>query len=55
MTAPPSIAPARFLHEQPAQASPDLLRHLLTTLINTLMSAQADAVCRSEVQGSLPP
>src|SRR3954465_1395219 len=40
-----SIDPARFLHEHLAQASPDLLRSLLTTMIDTLMSAEADAVC----------
>ena len=45
MTAPSSIDPARFLHEQLAQASPDLLREMLTLFINTLMSAEADAVC----------
>jgi transposase-like protein len=45
MTAHPSIDPARFLHEHLAQASPDLLRSLLTTMIDTLMSAEADAVC----------
>jgi transposase-like protein len=45
MTAPSSIDPARFLHEQLSQASPDLLRQLLTTFIDTLMSAEADAVC----------
>jgi transposase-like protein len=45
MTAPSSIDPARFLHEQLASASPDLLRSMLTTFINTLMSAEADAVC----------
>jgi putative transposase len=45
MTAPSSIDPARFLHEQLASASPDLLRSLLTTFLNTLMSAEADAVC----------
>src|ERR671927_585540 len=45
MTAPSSIDPARFLSEQLAQASPDLLRQMLTTFINTLMSAEADAVC----------
>ena len=45
MTAPSSIDPAHFLHEQLAQASPDLLRQMLTTFINTLMSAEADAVC----------
>jgi hypothetical protein len=37
MTAPSSIDPARFLDEQLAQASPDLLRSMLTTFINTLM------------------
>ena len=45
MTAVPSIDPARFLEEQLAQASPDLLRELLTSFINTLLSAEADAVC----------
>src|SRR4051812_18478380 len=45
MTVTPSIDPARLLEEQLAQASPDLLRQLLTTFINTLMSAEADAVC----------
>jgi len=48
MTAPSSIDPAHFLHEQLAQASPDLLRQMLTTFINTLMSAEADAVCGAE-------
>ncbi len=48
MTAPSSIDPARFLSEQLAQASPDLLRQLLTTFIDTLMSAEADAVCGAE-------
>ncbi|HEY0403973.1 MAG TPA: IS256 family transposase [Blastococcus sp.] len=45
MTAPSSIDPTQFLHEQLSQASPDLLRSMLTTFINTLMSAEADAVC----------
>ena len=45
MTAVPSIDPARFLTEQLAQASPDLMRDLLTTFVNALLSAQADAVC----------
>src|SRR3954469_8957758 len=48
MTAPSSIDPTAFLHEQLAQASPDLLRQILTTFINTLMSAEADAVCGAE-------
>ena len=45
MTAQPSIDSARFLHGQLASASPDLLRSLLTTFLNTLMSAEADAIC----------
>jgi putative transposase len=45
MTAPTSIDPARFLHEQLAQASPDLMRELLSTFIDALLSAEADAVC----------
>jgi putative transposase len=45
MTVPPSIDPARMLEEQLAQASPDLLRELLGTFVNALLSAEADAVC----------
>ena len=45
MTAVPSIDPAHFLNEQLSQASPDLMRDLLTTFVNALLSAQADAVC----------
>jgi putative transposase len=45
VTAPSSIDPTQFLHEQLDQASPDLLRSMLTTFINMLMSAEADAVC----------
>ncbi len=45
MTVAPSIDPARFLEEHLAQASPDLLRSMLTTFINTLLSADADNVC----------
>jgi len=45
MTAPSSIDPTRFLYEQLDQASPDLLRQMLATFINTLMSAEADAIC----------
>jgi putative transposase len=54
MTAPSSIDPARFLHEQLAQASPDLLRQMLTTFIDTLMSAEADAVCGAEYGARSP-
>jgi putative transposase len=48
MTVTSSIDPARLLEEQLAQASPDLLRELLGTFINTLLSADADAVCGAE-------
>jgi transposase-like protein len=54
MTAVPSIDPARLLEEQLAQASPDLLRELLTTFINTLLSAEADAVCGAAYGQSSP-
>lgn len=54
MTAPSSIDPARFLHDQLASASPDLLRSMLTTFINTLMSAEADAVCGAPFGQSSP-
>jgi putative transposase len=39
VTAPSSIDPVSFLHDQLASASPDLLRSMLTTFVNTLMSA----------------
>jgi hypothetical protein len=65
MTANPSIDPARLLHEQLADASPDLLRQMLSTFIQTLMSAEADALCgapygtagpeRVNVRNGVPP
>ena len=48
MSSRSSIDPDRLLEEQLAQASPDLLRELLQTFINTLLSAEADAVCGAE-------
>lgn len=45
MTATSIIDPEQFLHEQLAQASPDLMRELLATFVNALVSAQADVVC----------
>ena len=48
MTAALSIDPDVFLHEQLAQASPDLMRELLGTFVNALLSAQADSVCGAE-------
>nr|WP_256838366.1 IS256 family transposase [Ornithinimicrobium sp. HY1745] len=44
----PSIDPEQFLHEQLAQASPDLMRQMLATFINTLLSAEADSVCGAD-------
>jgi putative transposase len=54
MTAPSSIDPTEFLHEHLSNASPDLLRQMLTTFINTLMSAEADAVCGAPFGQSSP-
>ncbi|WP_432537717.1 transposase, partial [Kineococcus arenarius] len=54
MTAHPMMDPARFIDEQLAQASPDLLRELMATFVNTLMSADADAVC-SAAYGTTSP
>ena len=48
MTAPHFIDPAHFLSEQLEQASPDLMRQMLQTFINALMSAEAEAVCGAE-------
>ena len=48
MTAPHFIDPARFRSEQLEQAFPDLRRQMLTTFINALMSAEAEAVCGAE-------
>ena len=45
MTAPKSVDPAGFLREQLASASPDLLRAMVTTFADALMSAEADAIC----------
>jgi putative transposase len=48
MTAPHMIDPAGLLGEALSDASPDLMRHLLGTVINSLLSADADAVCGAE-------
>jgi putative transposase len=48
MTAPHMIDPARMLGQALSDASPDLMRHLLATVINSLLSADADAVCGAE-------
>lgn len=48
MTAPHTIDPGRVLGQALQDASPDLMRHLLTTMVNALLSAEADAVCGAE-------
>ena len=48
MTAPRIVDPAGLLGEALSDASPDLMRHLLGTVINVLLSADADAVCGAE-------
>jgi transposase-like protein len=42
------IDPARLLGQALCDASPDLMRQLLQTVINSLLSADADAVCGAE-------
>ncbi|HLT09631.1 MAG TPA: IS256 family transposase, partial [Micromonosporaceae bacterium] len=54
MTVRSSINPALLVEEHLAQASPDLLRELLQTFINALLSAEADAVCGAEY-GTVSP
>jgi transposase-like protein len=48
MTAFPIVDPATVLGEVLSDASPDLMRHLLSTMIEALMSAEADAICGAE-------
>ena len=48
MTAPHIVDPARLLGEALADSSPDLMRQLLQTMINALLSADADAVVGAE-------
>ncbi|MGJ9404566.1 IS256 family transposase [Arthrobacter sp. KK5.5] len=48
MTAPHIVDPAGLLGEALTEASPDLMRSLLQTVINTLLCADADAVVGAE-------
>ena len=48
MTALSIVDPARLLGQALGEASPDLMRHLLGTVINSLLSADADRVCGAE-------
>ena len=45
MTVPTIIDPDSPWHEQVDRADPDLLRTMLKTFVQTLMSAEADAIC----------
>jgi putative transposase len=45
MAVGPSIDVSGWLHEQLAQASPDLLRAMVSAFAEAMMSAEADAVC----------
>ena len=45
MTAPKSMNPAEVLREQAESASPDVLRAMVKTFADALMSAEADAIC----------
>lgn len=48
MTAPRIVDPGTVLGQALSQASPDLMRRLLSTMVNALLSAEADAVCGAE-------
>lgn len=54
MTAPHIVDPAGLLGEALAEASPDLMRSLLQTMINALLSADADAVVGAEYDQPSP-
>jgi transposase-like protein len=54
MTAPHIVDPARLLDQALSDASPDLMRYLLGTVINALLSADADAVCGAEYGQASP-
>lgn len=54
MTTPSIIDPATVLTQALGDASPGLMRTLPQAMINTLLSAEADAVCGAEY-GSRSP
>jgi putative transposase len=45
MAATPSIDLSGWMSEQLSEASPDLLRSMVTTFVQALMGAEADAIC----------
>ena len=54
MTAPHIVDPTGLLGEALSEASPDLMRNLLQTVINALLSADADAVVGASGADPLP-
>ena len=48
MAAPHSVDPAAMPEQHVQGASPDLLREMIATLANAMMSAQADQVCGAD-------
>ena len=52
MTAPKSVDPAGFLREQVESASPDLLRAMVKTFADALMSAEAGRAVRRAVRAA---
>ena len=54
MIAPDIVGPAGVLDQALGQASPDLMRSLLQTMVNVLLSADADAVCGAEYGQASP-
>ena len=48
MTAPDSIDPTGWLDDQLASASPDLLRNMVKTFADAVMSAEADQLCGAD-------
>ncbi|CAB0659394.1 transposase [Corynebacterium diphtheriae] len=47
-TDPNHIDPTAYLEELLTQASPDLMRQMLTDFINQILSTQADSVCGAD-------
>lgn len=48
VTYPHHIAPTAYLEELPTQASPDLMRQMLTDFINQFLSTQAHTICGAD-------
>ena len=48
MAAPHSVDAAQLFEQHLQGASPDLLREMITSLANAMMSAQADQVCGAD-------